>query len=373
MKCIVQTDSLRSALSKMASVSDKRHNRPILGYALLSYKNKKMELSATDGEVSVKVLLDAETEGEAEFCIGSKHIFELIRDFPHQEVVIHYHNGENRISIVGNKIKYSLSILNNNEFPYLYFQNTDNAIQLKASVFSKLISKTIHAISLDETLIQMNGIYFHSSEDSLNAVALDGHRLSISKSGSTEEELEVFKEGIIIPKKGLAELKKLCDPIASDLFLKISLDESNIYFNYQDTFYLTIRLVTREFPKYQSVVPPRTVYQVKLTRTQFTNVVKRVKIMANEKSHGVKLIFNSGELSVLANHPSLGNAHETLEIDYDGKEMEFGLNAKYLIDALSIYDSDIVTLEINNEFSPVIISSPDDKSTIGLIMPMKII
>ena len=167
------------------------------------------------------------------------------------------------------------------------------------------------------------------------------------------------------------ELKKIAETY-SDKEISISVDESFIYFNANNSYLLAIRLIAKEYLKYQAVIPKKTTFFADIERSAFINAVRRIKIMANERSNGVKLILKENEMIVVANHPSLGEAQEKINIHYSGKEFEIGFNAKFLIDTLSIFGDEEIRMEFNNELSPVAIKSSKNQNYLCIVMPLKL-
>jgi DNA polymerase-3 subunit beta len=205
----------------------------------------------------------------------------------------------------------------------------------------------------------------------LRAVATDGHRLSLLETDLGENNIESLVNGIIIPRKGVNELKKLADTF-QDAEITIAVDDSFLYASIADQYFISLRLIAREYPKYQAVIPSKTTFTMTADRDSFFDAVRRIKIMSNEKSNGVKVRLSGEEMTIMANHPSLGDALETIPVNYDGGEMEIGFNAKYLIDTLSTFDEGDISLELNNEMSPVIIKSNNLPNYLGIIMPLRL-
>ncbi len=370
MKLIIQSQVLREAINKVLSVVDKKNSRPILTNCLIKTAGTKIELIATDLEVSAKIILNAKVEREGSFCINSKNISEILRELPNDEVVISVDNT-NLLNLSCKNINYSLLITGAEEFPQLTFQNQSSEFRLKTKQISHIINKTSHAISTDETRLYLNGIYFQLSESKLRAVAIDGHRLALLDTHEFIGENKFLVDGVIIPKKGISELKKIADSYPEDE-VSISLDDSFMFVNARNEYYLSIRLIAREYPKYQTVIPAKTTNRFHIDRNAVLNAVKRIKILSNEKTNGIKFNIQKNELVISTNHPALGQASENLPISYDGKATEIGFNAKYLIESLSVLNETDVTFEFNNELSPVVIKAEDIPEFLGIIMPLKL-
>jgi DNA polymerase-3 subunit beta len=370
MKLIIPSQVLREAINKVLSVVDKKNSRPILTNCLLKTSGTKLELIATDLEVSAKIILPAKIEKEGSFCINSKNIAEILRELPNDEIVMTVENS-NMLNLSCKNINYSLLITNAEEFPQLTFQNQSSEFRLKTKQISHIINKTSHAISTDETRLYLNGIYFQLTDSKLRAVAIDGHRLALLDTHEFIGENKFLVDGVIIPRKGISELKKIADSYPED-DVSISLDDSFMFVNARNEYYLSIRLIAREYPKYQTVIPAKTTNRFHIDRNAILNAVKRIKILSNEKTNGIKLNINKNELIISTNHPALGQASENLPISYDGKPTEIGFNAKYLTESLSVLNETDVTFEFNNELSPVVIKAEDIPEFLGIIMPLKL-
>jgi DNA polymerase III subunit beta len=370
MKLTIQSQILRDAINKVLSVVDKKNSRPILTNCLIRSQGKKLELIATDLEVSAKIILDANIETEGSFCINSKNIADILRELPNDDLVLNV-DTNNLLNLSCKNINYSLLITSADEFPQLSFQNSSSEFRLKTKQISHIINKTSHAISTDETRLYLNGIYLQLSDSKLRAVAIDGHRLALLDTHEFLGENKFLNDGVIVPRKGISELKKIADTYPEE-DISISLDDSFMFVNARNEYYLSIRLIAREYPKYQTVIPSKTSNHFHIDRNAILNAVKRIKILSNEKTNGVKLNIQKNELIISTNHPSLGQATETLPIAYDGSSTEIGFNAKYLIESLSVLNETDVTFEFNNELSPVVIKADDLPEFLGIIMPLKL-
>jgi DNA polymerase-3 subunit beta len=370
MKLTIQAHILRDAINKVLSVVDKKNSRPILTNCLLRSQGQRLELIATDLEVSAKIILNAKIENEGSFCINSKNIADILRELPNEDLLLNV-DGNNLLNLSCKNINYSLLVTSADEYPQLNFQNQSSEFRLKTKQIAHIINKTSHAISTDETRLYLNGIYLQLTDSKLRSVAIDGHRLALLDTHEFIGENKFLVDGVIVPRKGISELKKIAETYP-DEDVAISLDDSFMFVNARNEYYLSIRLIAREYPKYQTVIPSKTTNKFHIERNAIINAVKRIKILSNEKTNGIKLNIAPGMLTISTNHPALGQANETLPIAYDGKTTEIGFNAKYLIDSLSVFNETDVTFEFNNELSPVVIKADDIPDFLGIIMPLKL-
>lgn len=371
MHAQVSTESIREAINKVTSVVDRKNTRPILAYTLVEAKDGMISFSATDLEVSAKVTIEAVTETPGSFCVNAKNFSDILRELPNSNLELILNESENSLKINCGDIHFTLLIYKNEDFPQLIFQNKSNEFSIQGERVLEIISKTAHAISTDETRLFLNGIYLQEIDSKLRAVATDGHRLSMIDTELEDNKIENLINGVIIPRKGVGELKRVAESNPKAL-INISVDDSFMYVNSDEKYYLSIRLISREYPKYQAVIPQKTTFNMVTDKNALLDSLRRIKIMSNEKSNGVRVKLNEREMILMANHPSLGEAKETIAVDYNGREMEIGFNAKYLIDTLATFEEGEIQFEMNNEFSAVVIKSPAVPNMLGIIMPLKL-
>ena len=367
----LNTNSLRNALTKILSVVEKKSTQPILSYALIEVESNYLILSATDTEIHAQVKVPIQSTENISFCVNAKNLFDILKELPDSELSLKLENNSNIVNLINGDIHYSLLIYSANDFPRLKPKQNKYNLTLKSDELLNMISKTSHAISNDETRMYLNGIFFQEIDLKLRAVATDGHRLSLSEMNVDNNSIDTLVNGIIVPKKGVAELKRMAESFI-DGEIKLTVDESFIYASTLDEYFLSIRLIARDYPKYQAVIPSKTSFKITTDRDSLFDAVKRIKIMSNEKSNQIRVNIKEKELTLMANHPSLGKAKEKIDITYSGKEMEIGFNAKYLIDTLSTLNEGDISIELNNELSPVIIKSQSLPNFLGIIMPLKL-
>lgn len=371
MKISIAASALRDGLNKVLTVIDRKNSRPILTNCLIKAENNQLQIIATDLEVSAKVILPANTTENGVFCLNTKNVFDIVRELPEATVDLTVIREKNLLELSCKKINYSLLITNSEEYPQTNFENSANVFELSSENILKIISKVSHSISTDETRINLNGIYLQKLDSKLRSVAIDGHRLALLDTHDFNGNNQSLIDGIIIPKKGILELKKIAESYPDEK-LRISVDDSFMFVNASDSYFLSIRLIAREYPKYQTVIPSKTTLKMVVDRNLLLDAVKRIRILSNEKTNGIKLGINDSALSISANHPSLGHALETIPVNYEGNSIDIGFNAKYMIDVLSTLDYNEIIFEFNNELSPVIIRTDELVDFLGIIMPLKL-
>jgi DNA polymerase-3 subunit beta len=367
----ISSIELKESLNKILSVVDKKNTRLILNFIKVEAIGNKLEITGTDLEVSAKIILPAVVNKPGVFCVNAKNIFEIIKELPEKEVTLELGEKSQNLKLYCGDINFTLLIYTNEEFPHLQFSTNASEFSLDSNQVLSMINKTSHAISSDETRLFLNGIFLQEVEGKLRTVATDGYRLALIETELSKSKIEPLVNGIIIPKKGVFELKKIAEAAASQK-ISISVDESFIYFNSENNYLLAIRLIAKEYLKYQAVIPKKTIFTATVERDYLLNAVKRIKIMANEKSNGVKISFRKNEMIIIANHPSLGDAQEKFAMNYSGDDFDIGFNAKFLIESLSVFNDEEVKIEFNNELSPIVIKSNKNQNFLCIIMPLKL-
>ena len=337
----------------------------------MTAKDNSLYLEATDLEVSCKISYKAEVFESGKLCVNPKSLFDLFNGMPNRGIHLETSKGSHLLKMSSGKIEASLVTCSSEKFPPLSFTDSDEVFELKSKDILNFIAKTSHAIGHDETRIFLNGIFIQQSNGKLRAVATNGYTFALFDSKGPDSSYKTLSKGIIIPKKGVAELKKFAEQ-EKELNLNFSVDESFIYVSTSKKNRLSIRLISRDYPPYETVIPSKTLYSMTLSRDYLIDAIKRVKVLANEKSNAIKLSIDEDKLTISADHPVLGHATEKIDIHYEGKCMDIGFNAKYIMDSLSVFEDGDITLEFNNNLSPVVIKSPKLPEFLAIVMPLKI-
>jgi len=372
MRIKIQVEEFRNGLNKILSVVDKKNLRPILSFTLVTTEENRLVLNATDTEVAARIYLKAECAAGEKFCINAKNIFDILREFPNELIDIELDHHNNQLKIFYQDIHFSILIYPAQDYPDLHFDFTSNAFTLYGKQITQLIEKTSYSICNDETRPYLNGIFLQRFNQKLRAVATDGHRLSLFDCPfASDAAPTTLDNGVIVPRKGVTELKKIAENYLEDK-ITISVDDSFIFVQVAEEYYLAVRLVNREYPQYQVVIPKNSVYTVTADRNLLLNAVRRVKLMANEQTNGILMILKKGEITIAANDPAMGEASEKFAVEYEGVDMEIGLNARFLIDILSTLGEGPITFELTNEISTVVIKSASSPDLLNIVMPLKL-
>ena len=240
---------------------------------------------------------------------------------------------------------------------------------LPSKELRRLIDRTRFAISMEETRYYLNGIFFHKQEQSLIAVATDGHRLA-SASMNLPNGADLLK-GIIVPRKAISEIRKLIEDFPSDTIINISVSETRVRVETENTS-ITSKLIDGNFPDYSRVIPEDNKNILSLDNISLSESVDRVSTIFSDKSRSVRLNLTNSKLTLEANSPDTGSASDELEIAYDGDDISIGFNARYLLDLTAQIGSDKINIALKDSSAPALISMPSDKNAFFVLMPMRV-
>ncbi len=274
-----------------------------------------------------------------------------------------------RVGIECGPAHFSLLAISPEEYPTIPGAEGVNFVSLEASLLAEMIDGTLYATSTDETRYNLNGVYIERAEDAkVRFVATDGHRLAkIEKSLSSE--VEFLDKGIIVPRKGMAEIRKLCDE--TDGALEIGMGEGFLILRRPDLL-LTTRLIDGEFPNFRQILPSDHKVRIVLERERLAHAVRRMSLVAHERSRGFRFALADGRLELQASSPELGEAREALPVDYSGSAFESAFNARYVLDALGAMGSKEVVIELSEPLSPAQFRPADDPDQVAVVMPMRL-
>lgn len=374
MKLSIARGELHKGLSRIQAIVEKRNSMPILANVLLRARKDDgrdaLELAATDLEVGIRGSHGAEVEEEGSLTVSARKLFELVRELPEESV--HLSSTPNAyLQIRCARADFTLAGTSAEEYPTLPGFTPRETVLVQAPVLSAMIERTMYAASVDETRYNLNGVFLELLPDSgrIRMVATDGHRLAYADRVLAEDATRL-QSGVIIPRKGLAELRRLVDEDDAD---EIELAfEGNSGLARKGEVLLVMRLIEGEFPNYRQVLPRETNWQLVVPAEELVQALRRVSVFSSERSRAVKFELTEGRLAVSSQNPDLGEAREEIDVDFSGKSLTLGFNARYLLDALGAMRAKEVRLSFQDELSPAKLVPADDEETLAVVMPMRL-
>ena len=332
-------------LSLIQSMTARKTTLPILTHVLMELQRDAFYLMGTDLEIGIREQLSVKVHEEGRASVSAKKLFEVVRELP--EETIHIQKKENHwITLRCGKSVFNIAGLDPEEFPSLPAYQEESFSQLPNFLLSEMMEKTVFAASSEESRYHLNGILFQQKKQAgkeiLRMVATDGHRLSlIDREG---EAVRGIEKGVIIPKKGIMEMRKILADQSREEPVGIYFDQTHGFLKMGKSL-MVIRLIDGEFPEYEQVIPKQNDKKLTVDKERVYDCLKRVSTMASERVEGVKLSIKSGSIEFSSYNQDYGDAKEEVEVGYGGPSLEVGFNSRYLMEALNVMDTGEIFLE----------------------------
>lgn len=368
----VEKKDLISLLGKTQNIVEKRNTMPILVNVLLEIEDQKLKVFATDLEVSLTDVIPVIRCQKGRVAVSAKNLFDIVKELAEAPITL-TKKDNNWLEIRQNKSVFNIVGISADEYPVFPSYVTKDFLTVEAAVLSDMIEKTIYSVSNDETRYHLNGVYFErqsgTGKETYRMVATDGHRLSLVDRQAEFKGPGLPLQGVIIPRKGLFEIKKILDTVGGEF--EMAVEGSQLIVRHGSTV-LMVRLIEGKYPNYQQLIPQKLVNHALIHRETLLSCLKRVSLLSNQKYKGVTLSLTQGRLEISSNNPELGDAKEEIEIRYKGSDIKIGFNARYMLDVLNSFDDDEVDLELNDQLSPGLMRPHNDASYTCVVMPMRI-
>lgn len=357
-----------AALGLAQTVADKRSNtQPILANVLLrATKDNKLVCSATDMMISVTETIPVEVKTPGALTLGVRYLHNVVRTLPSKPLRIKGLDNHWAQVIVG-RSEFKLMGQAPGDFPELPDPTKGvKFTRVPSHTVADLIQKTQFSVSTDEARVNFNGVLFESNGELGTMVSTDGHRLTKLSLPLVGPKLE---RGIIIPRKGMLEIKRVLDRIDGEV--GIAVDGQHLFVQ-ADELTLSVKLNNVVFPPYEQVIPREHKRRVTALRDELIDALRRAEVMAPEKTATVRVQLAPGSLQLTADNPDLGVAHQEIEIEYQGEPLVAGFNARYLIEVLEVMDTKQVYMDFQGELGPCVLRPVDGPDYLGVVMPMRI-
>jgi DNA polymerase-3 subunit beta len=370
MKATIERATLLKSLSHVQSVVERRNTIPILSNVLIEASAEgSLKLMATDLDLQIVDSVEAQVETPGATTIPAHTLFDIVRKLPEGSQVS-LSAADGKMLIVAGRARFNLATLPRDDFPVIAEGDLPTKFELPAETLKQIIDKTRFAISTEETRYYLNGIFFHVSDEAqpvLKAAATDGHRLA--RVTVARPEGAAGMPDVIVPRKCVAELRKLLDEV--DGTVGVSLSASKIRFDL-GTAILTSKLIDGTFPDYSRVIPTGNDKLLKLDPKSFMQGVDRVATIASEKTRAVKMTLEKDKVTLSVTSPENGTAAEEVSGDYGADGFDIGFNARYLMDILGQIEGDSVEVHLADAAAPTLIRENDKASALYVLMPMRV-
>jgi len=365
MKVTAEREKLLGPLQAVIGVVERRQTMPVLANVLVSVRDGRMSITATDLEVELVAATDVTVQDAGDVTVPGRKLLDILRALPEKAGVALILEGEKMVVKAG-RSRFSLSTLPAAEFPVVDDINSQQTVQIPRVELQRLLEKTHFSMAQQDVRYYLNGMLLEIDGLALRAVATDGHRLALCEAALAVKAKTA--QQVIVPRKGVLELQRILD---ADGNADVAIGSNHVRAQIGDVRF-TSKLIDGRFPDYSRVIPAAPPHVIKADRDVLRQALQRTAILSNEKYRGIRMTVKNNTLTVQAHNPEQEEAEEEVEVSYAGADLEVGFNVNYLLDALAAIDGQEVELGLSDSNSSCLIRSPGVATTRYVVMPMRL-
>jgi len=368
MKFTITREKLQEGLVAVASSVPTRTTLPVLSNILVEATKEGIRLAGTDLDIAVSTVVPADVDDEGAITLPAKKLVEIVRELPSAGIRISS-AGEQRVTLECGRARFKLLGIQRDEFPNFPPVDFSESWPMTSGDLQKLIGHVAFASSTEESRPILNGVLWELREDRMRMVATNGHRLAkmdipVKGSGATAD--------LIVPPKALEQIRRLFGPADE---LDVARSENHLGFRSGLTMVYT-RLVEGPYPNYEQVIPRENDKSSTIDKVTLASAIRRVGVVASDQTRRVRLAFSKDTLKFSVNTPDLGEAHDEIQVAYDGDPLEIGFNATYLLELLKYMPTDEVRLSFKAPERAATVEPvgwDDPASYLCLVMPLRLV
>jgi DNA polymerase-3 subunit beta len=359
MELVVRKNDLLRELQLFQGIVERKNTIPILANVLMEAKGDQVSFLATDLEVGLRSHCAATVTKGGSLTLPAKKFYEIVKSLPETDIRIAEDKGG--VKVAADRFDSRMQTLPREDFPTLPESSGAPGATLARNSLREMVSKTQFAITGEDTRYFLNGALFVLRPEVMTLVATDGHRLALVSVPRTA----------ILPKKTLGELSRLL--VEGDEDVRYERGENHLFFNVGGRLLIS-RMIDGQFPAFERVIPKGNDKHIEFERDRLTSAVKRVALLSNERSRAVKIQIEKGKVDVTSSSPDVGEAKETLPVEYTGAAMQICFNAQYMLDFLAAVSSDVISLDLKDEVSQAVMKpvGAEGYDYTYVIMPMRV-
>jgi DNA polymerase-3 subunit beta len=372
MELVVRKADLLRELQLFQGIVERKNTIPILANVLIEADGDHVRLLATDLEVGLRSRCQASVSKGGSLTLPAKKLYEIIKALPETDVRIE--EDKSGVKVAADRFDSRMQTLPREDFPTLPDGTGVYSATFPRDVLKHMIAKTQFAITGEDTRYFLNGALFIQRPDSMSLVSTDGHRLaliSVPREAGKSKAKTPDEERVILPRKTLLELGRLLSEGEGDI--QYERGENHLFFEVGGRLLIS-RMIDGQFPAFERVIPKGNDKRVEFDRDRLTSAVKRVALLSNERSRAVKFQIDKGKVEIASSSPEFGEAKEVLMVDYAAAPVTICFNAQYVLDFLSVVETDSVGLEFKDEMSQAVMKpfGADGYVFTYVIMPMRV-
>lgn len=360
LQLVVRAAAVRSAIQSLSGV-------------LITAEGGKVNLAATDMEVALRSELEGDVESGGMALVPGRLLVDILRALDSSEVTLEYLADKREVEVTTESARFVLKSLAAEDFPRLPELPGAEAFSVAAQAFAQTVDRVARAASKDDTRPVLTGILVSVADGRLRMVATDSYRLSVKEVGVETTASEAFE--VNVPARALQELSRIVTDRDAEK-VAVAARDNQVVFGI-DRVTLSSRIIDGQFPNYQQLLPESYEHEIKVAKPELAAVVRRISLMA-QRNAPLRLKFDSGAVTISAQTPDVGEATETLPVNYSGETLEIGFNPQFLLDGLEAAEANELVLKLISPLRPGLIEAvgDGDGETAGkflyLIMPVRL-
>src|SRR5687768_14108588 len=370
MELVVRKTDLLRELQLFQGIVERKNTIPILANVLIETDGDQVKFLATDLEVGLRSRCAASVAKSGSLTLPAKKLYEIVKALPDTDVRIE--ENRNGVKVAADRFDSRMQTLPREDFPSLPEATGTYTATLPRETMKQMVAKTQFAITGEDTRYFLNGALFILKPDAMSLVSTDGHRLALisvpreAAKGKKEDE-----ERVILPRKTLLEMARLLTEGEGDI--RYERGENHLFFDIGGRLLIS-RMIDGQFPAFERVIPKSNDKRVEFDRDRLTAAVRRVALLSNERSRAVKFQIEGGKVEIASSSPEFGEAKEVLMVEYSAAPVTICFNAQYVLDFLSVAETDTVSLEFKDEMSQAVMKpvGAEGYDYTYVIMPMRV-
>lgn len=372
MELKVKKFDLLRELQLTQGVAEKKTTIPILSNLLLEAKEDKLWIAGTDLDLGIRTVLPAKVKKQGAGTVSARRLFEIVRMLPDAEISLK--TLENHwVDLRCERARFKLVGMAKDNFPALA-EFPKPLVKIPAAILATIIGKTSFAVAAEESRYMLNGALLLLKPDSITMVATDGARLALAETKYSFKGLSA-EVRVLVPRKALLEVEKLLKEEEDKTEVAFARDDTHLFFKVGERLLIS-RLLTGQFPNYDAVMPRGNKNIVVLDRDVVTGAIRRADLVADQRSHAVRIGIAKDKIEISASSAEYGEAQEELipAKAYKGDKLQIGFNATYVLDFLSAAAAGPISFEFKDEQSAGQLRplAEEDLDYTYIVMPMRL-
>ena len=371
MKCSVSPSALNAALTLVSRAVSPRSTLPVLGNVLLETTSGGLKVTATNLDLTIAATVPAEVERDGRTTVPARLLNEYVASLAEAPCTMELDPSTQVVRLSCGVHRTNLHGIDAVEFPPLPARDSDSAIELDSPVFANAVSQTAMAASGDEASPVLTGVLFQVDGDRLTLAATDRHRLAVKTLDVRSSGDKPFAGAVIVPSRHLSEVGRAVNPTRPTVSISFSEQRNQVFFILKDVE-IASRLIEGNYPNYAQVIPGESTTTVKLPTASLLREAKTASVLARDAANPVRLRVGDNTLTLVAQTAEVGDDEAPLHANVKGDDVQIAFNARYVLDALNVMDSEEVQLSFNGSLQPGVIRPAGRDDYLCIIMPVRV-